>query len=72
MEIYTITKSAIGAAECRNRVDGVTPALTEMRHVGSDQRAFTGGVRLLPIGTATPAARFRPVLGTVEPGGPPV
>ncbi len=72
MEIYTITKSAAVAATCRNRVDGVTPALTEMRHVGVDQRAFTGGVRLLPIGTAALAARFAPVRGAVEPGGPPV
>lgn len=69
METYITTQNMTA---CRDRVFAATSVLTEMRHVGSDLRAVTGEVRLLPTGKAIPAARFRPVQGTVEPGGPPV
>ena len=71
MEIYMTTQRSIASA-CRDRSFAATSVLTETRHVGSDLRAVKGEVRLLPIGKAIPDARFRPVTGTVEPGGPPV
>jgi len=71
MESYTTPQSAI-AFTCDSHSLAVASVLTQVRSVGSDLRAVPGEVRLLPNGKAIPVARFRPVKGTVEPGGPPV